>query len=131
MGGILFLCVANAARSQLAEAIARELAPEGVEVHSAGTAPGGLHPMAVRVLSERGLDAQGQRSKSVDEIPMDRIDTVVTLCAEEACPVWLGHARRLHWPLPDPAAHADEVERLAAFRSVRDELFSRIREHFE
>ena len=128
MSGVLFLCVANSARSQLGEALARELAPAGVEVFSAGSSPSRLNPAVVQVLAEIGLDAQGLRSKSVDEIPAERVGTVITLCAEEVCPAWLGEARRLHWPLPDPAAVEDETERLEAFRRVRDELRSRIRD---
>jgi len=125
--GILFLCVANSARSQMAEAIARALAPPGTRVWSAGSRPTRLRPEAMTVLREIGLDAAGQRAKAITEIPAAAVDTVVTLCAEEACPVWLGAAERFHWPLPDPAAlELSEAERLARFRAVRDELRRRI-----
>ncbi len=130
MKGLLFLCVANSARSQLAEALARRERP-GLKIWSAGSAPGRVNPLAVRVLSEIGIDASGQRAKGLDAVPADEVDTVVTLCAEEVCPVFPGNVRRLHWPLPDPAAAAgDEETRLAAFRAVRDELTARIRTLF-
>lgn len=126
--GVLFLCVANSARSQMAEGIVRALAPEGVLVMSAGSAPSHVNPLAIRVLAELGIDITAQRSKGVDEIPGDAVDAVVTLCAEEVCPTWLGRARRVHWGLPDPAGAAgDEDARLAAFRAVRDELARRLR----
>ncbi|WP_242393783.1 arsenate reductase ArsC [Anaeromyxobacter oryzisoli] len=124
---VLFLCVANSARSQMAEGIARALAPAGVKVSSAGSAPSHLNPLAVRALAEIGIDISGQRSKHVDEIPSDDVDVVVTLCAEEVCPVFLGRAVRVHWGLPDPAAAAGSEEaKLQAFRDVRDELRRRL-----
>jgi arsenate reductase len=124
---ILFLCVANSARSQLAEGLARRLAPPGVAIFSAGSEPGTLNPLAVRVLAEVGVDASAQHSKGLDAIPLDAIDLVVTLCAEEVCPLFPRPVRKLHWPLPDPArASGSEEQRLAAFRAVRDELSSRL-----
>ena len=124
---LLFLCVANSARSQMAEGIARSLAPPGVKVSSAGSAPSRLNPLAVRALAEVGIDISGQRSKSVDEIPPDGVEVVVTLCAEEVCPVFLGKALRVHWGLPDPAAAAgSDDQKLQAFRDVRDELRRRL-----
>jgi len=125
--GLLFLCVANSARSQMAEAIARSLAGAEVSVQSAGSEPSRVNPLAVRALAEIGLDASEQRSKSVDEIDRAAVSTVITLCAEEVCPVWLGDARRVHWPLPDPAGHDEsEAAVLERFRVVRDELRRRI-----
>jgi len=129
---VLFLCVANSARSQMAEGIARALAPAGVRISSAGSAPSSLNPLAVRALAEIGLDIGGQRSKSVNDVPADDVDAVITLCAEEVCPVFLGRAHRVHWGLPDPAgAGATEAERLQAFREVRDELRRRLAVVFE
>jgi len=125
--GLLFLCVANSARSQMAEGIARALAPQGTKVFSAGSRPTGVRPEAVEVLAEIGIDIASQRSKAVTEIPASEVDTVITLCNEEECPVFLGKARRLHWGLPDPAAKTDSKERLEAFRQVRDELLRRLR----
>ena len=125
--GVLFLCVANSARSQMAEGIARHLAGDRLRVQSAGSAPSRVNPLAVRALAEIGIDISRQRSKAVEEIDAATVDTVVTLCAEEVCPVYLGGARRLHWPLPDPAAHgASEEAALELFRSVRDALRRRI-----
>ena len=124
---ILFLCVANSARSQLAEGLARRLAPSGTRVYSAGSEPGTINPLAVRVLAEIGIDASAQRSKGLDAIPLDAIDLVVTLCAEEVCPLFPRPVRKLHWPLRDPAkATGTDDARLAAFRAVRDELATRL-----
>jgi arsenate reductase len=124
---LLFLCVANSARSQLAEGIARALAPASVKVSSAGSRPSQLNPLAVQALAEVGIDISRHASKSVDDIPPGDVDAVITLCAEEVCPAWLGRALRLHWGLPDPAhAGATDAERLQAFRDVRDELRRRL-----
>jgi len=126
-GHVLFLCVANSARSQMAEGIARSLAPERVKVSSAGSEPTSVRPQAVAVLAEIGIDILGQRSKGVDDVERP-VDAVITLCAEEVCPVWLGDAIRLHWGLPDPAAvSGSEEQKLQAFRTVRDELRRRLR----
>ena len=130
--GVLFLCVANSARSQLAEGIARALAPPGVTVWSAGSQPTRVRTEAVAALAEIGIDITAHRSKSVSEIPADQVDTVITLCGEEECPVFLGKARRLHWGLPDPAAvGGSEDERADAFRSTRDELRRRLEVMFD
>ena len=128
---VLFLCVANSARSQMAEGIARSLAPASMKISSAGSQPSKLNPFAVKALSEIGIDISGHRSKSVSDIPRDDVDAVITLCAEEVCPVWLGKATRLHWGLPDPVhAGATDAERLQAFRDVRDELRRRLEKVF-
>jgi protein-tyrosine-phosphatase/N-acetylglutamate synthase-like GNAT family acetyltransferase len=122
--GVLFLCVANSARSQMAEALARRLFGSVVPVQSAGSRPSVVNPHAVTALAEIGLGVLGQHSKSVDAIDPATVDTVVTLCAEEVCPLWLGAARRVHWPLPDPATPgADSAGR---FRAVRDEIERRL-----
>lgn len=123
---ILFLCVANSARSQMAEGIARDLAPAGVRVSSAGSEPATVRPQAVAALDEVGIDISGHRSKGAHDVARP-VDAVVTLCAEEVCPLWLGDARRVHWGLPDPAAAAGTPEeQLDAFRAVRDELRRRL-----
>ena len=125
--GILFLCVANSARSQIAEGIARSLASPDTKIWSAGSRPSNVRPEAIAVLKEIGIDISFARSKAVDQIPSAEVDTVITLCAEEECPLFLGTARRLHWGLPDPAAATGSGEEiLSAFRSVRDELSRRI-----
>lgn len=125
---ILFLCVANSARSQMAEGIARSLAPPGVIASSAGSSPASVRPEAIQVLREIGIDISGHRSKGLDSIDAGSVDAVITLCAEEICPTCLGKARRLHWGLPDPAAGTGTEEaRLRTFRSVRDELLRRLK----
>lgn len=125
--GVLFLCVANSARSQLAEGIARTLAPPGVTVWSAGSNPTRVRPEAIAALAEIGVDITSHRSKHVSDIPPDRVDLVVTLCAEEECPLFLGTARRVHWGLPDPAGvGGSDRDRAAAFRQTRDELRRRL-----
>jgi thioredoxin type arsenate reductase len=129
MKGILFLCVANSARSQIAEGLARSMVPPSIKVWSAGSRPTGVRPEAIAVLKEIGVDISQHRSKTVTEIPAAEVDTVITLCGEEECPLFLGQATRLHWGLPDPAAvHGSEKDRLNAFRDTRDELHRRIEE---
>ena len=129
--GLLFLCVANSARSQMAEGLARARFGESVNVQSAGSQPSRVNPLAIRVLAEIDIDITHHRSKSVTEIDPATVDVVVTLCAEEVCPVFLGKAKRLHWPLPDPAAaEGTGEERLARFRDVRDEIRSRLSDSF-
>ncbi len=127
---VVFLCVANSARSQLAEALARRIAPPGTMVLSAGSNPWRVHPMAVRVLDEVGIDISRARSKGIDEIHIERAGLVVTLCAEEVCPVVPGSVRRLHWPLPDPAEAWGEEEMLQRFRETRDLLTEKLGELF-
>lgn len=120
------MCVANSARSQMAEGLARQLFGDRVRVQSAGTRPSHVNPYAVEVMGELGIDLATHRSKSVDEIDPSTVDTVITLCAEEVCPVWLGDATRLHWPLPDPAGEGTPDELRARFRSARDEIRRRL-----
>ncbi len=131
---ILFLCVANSARSQMAEGIARTLAPRGIEVASAGSKPGRVHPLAITALREIGIDISAHRSKGIDTVPAERVRTVITLCAEEVCPVLLvprGVVEKLHWPHSDPAAAAgDDAAKLAKFREVRDRLRDALRRWF-
>jgi arsenate reductase len=125
---ILFLCVANSARSQMAEGLARKLFP-GLRIQSAGSRPSRVNPYAVEVLAEVGVNASAQTSKSVQGIDPASVDLVVTLCAEEVCPVFLGGAERLHWPIPDPASEDATVtsdQLLARFRSGRDEIQRRL-----
>ena len=136
---LLFLCVANSARSQMAEGIARRLAPAGVQVSSAGSEPSRVNPFAIRALSEIGIDASGHRSEGTDDVAagVERgdappVDAVITLCAEEVCPVWLHDAARAHWPHPDPAGVAgSDEEILGSFRQVRDELVRKLETLFE
>jgi arsenate reductase len=126
---VLFLCVANSARSQMAEGLARRLFGGAVRVQSAGSRPSRVNPFAIRALAELDIDIGDQRSKSVDEIAPDSVDLVVTLCAEEVCPAFLGEVRRLHWPLPDPDKKDEPLSddsRLAHFRAARDEIRRRL-----
>ena len=127
MKSILFLCVANSARSQMAEGLARARFGDRVRVQSAGSTPAGVNPIAIDVLAEIGIDITGQTSKSVDAIDPASVDTVVTLCAEEVCPAFLGHATRLYWPMPDPTAVAQELKP-QRFREVRDRIAARLPE---
>lgn len=121
--GLLFLCVANSARSQMAEGLARARFGQSVNVQSAGSRPSRVNPLAIRALAEIGIDITHHRSKAVSEIDPATVDFVVTLCVEEVCPVFPGKARRLHWPLPDPAAaEGTGEERLQKFREVRDAI---------
>jgi protein-tyrosine-phosphatase len=125
---LLFVCTGNSARSQLAEAIARELARGSVEVLSAGPQPTVVHPVALTVLKELGLPAAGLRSKSIEEI-RGRLDFVVTLCdvAREDCPPFAGGPELVHWSLPDPVRPgASSRDLLAVFRRTASELRLRI-----
>ncbi len=124
---VLFLCVANSARSQMAEGIARSLAPANVMISSAGSQPSRVNPLAIRALDEIGIDIRSHSSKRIDSVSPAGVDAVITLCAEEVCPVFLGKAHRVHWGLPDPAgAGKTDEEQLQAFRNVRDELRRRL-----
>jgi arsenate reductase len=124
---LLFLCVANSARSQMAEGLARASAPPGWRVLSAGSNPGTLNALAVTALGEVGVDISHHQSKGLDAVPYATADVVITLCAEQVCPAAPGIGKKLHWPLPDPAQFTGtEQERLVAFRKVRDELARRV-----
>ena len=126
---VLFLCVANSARSQMAEGLARDVFGPGVRVQSARSAPSRVNPYAVRAMAELGLDLSGHRSKSVETIDPGSVDLVITLCAEEVCPVFLSKAERLHWPLQDPDRKHEDLDdetRLQHFRVARDEIRRRL-----
>ena len=128
---LLFLCVANSARSQMAEGLGRALAPQGTRVMSAGSEPTQVRPQAIEALREIGLDIQSHTSKSIDEVPINNMDLVITLCADEVCPILPTTVRYLHWPLPDPAGAGNTPEEeLEAFRRVRDELKARLQRLF-
>ena len=139
MKHILFLCVANSARSQMAEGLARKILGGQAEVSSAGSEPASVNPHAIEAMAKIGIDITGQFSKSVDTIDLSSLDLVVTLCAEEVCPVLPGHVRLPHWPIADPAtedhgvedaaaqnAVEDPAERLARFRLARDLIQEKI-----
>jgi arsenate reductase len=126
---VLFLCTGNSCRSQIAEAIINSRLNDRWEAFSAGSKPVGyVHPLAIKALSEIGIKHKS-RSKSIDEFRNMQFDLVVTLCAdaEDECPVWLGKGKQIHIPFSDPAkASGSEVERLEAFRAVRDGIASAV-----
>ena len=122
---ILFMCVANSARSQMAEGLAREIFGDRAVVQSAGSHPSRVNPYAIDVMREIGIELSCHTSKSVDAIDPDSVDTVITLCAEAVCPVFLGRAERHHWPIPDPASPDTTIPRdemLRRFRTARDTI---------
>jgi thioredoxin type arsenate reductase len=125
----LFLCTGNSARSQIAEALAERLGGGAVQARSAGSHPKPLHPNAVRVMAERGIDIAERRSKHLDEFVGRRFDYVVSLCdrVREVCPEFPGHPDLIHWSIPDPAREGDDDEQTyAAFERTTDELGTRI-----
>jgi protein-tyrosine-phosphatase/catechol 2,3-dioxygenase-like lactoylglutathione lyase family enzyme len=126
---ILFLCVANSARSQMAEGLARKLFGSRLAVESAGSEPATVNPYAIEVMREVGVDLTTHHSKSVHTIDAATVGTVITLCAEEVCPVFLGQTRRLHWPTQDPASKDPSIPReemLTRFRTARDQIQARL-----
>lgn len=126
---ILFLCVANSARSQMAEGLARKLFGARVAVESAGSEPSTVNPYAIEVMREVGVDLTTHRSTSVQTVDPATVATVITLCAEEVCPAFLGQVRRLHWPIADPASPDPSIPReemLARFRAARDQIQGRL-----
>jgi arsenate reductase len=127
---ILFMCVANSSRSQLAEGLARAMFGSRAEIESAGSQPSKVNPVAIRVLSEDGIDISKHFSKSIDELSpgfLANLDYVITLCVEEVCPLLVSKAKKIHWPLPDPAIKgASDLELLGKFRTTRCELKKRL-----
>lgn len=126
---ILFLCVANSARSQMAEGLARAVFGDRATINSAGSAPSQVNPVAVEVMTEGGIDISSQQSTSVSEIDTSSVDLVITLCAEEVCPILPGNVKRLHWPIADPASNAPSLtgdELLGRFRTARDQIKARV-----
>ena len=126
---ILFVCVANSARSQMAQALASQRFGPEVRVQSAGSKPSRVNPFAIRALQAVGINSDGLSSKNIDSIDPDSVDLVIALCAEEVCPVFLGHARRISWAMPDPDRPSETLtddERLAHFEATRDAIAQRI-----
>ena len=127
---VLFLCTGNSCRSQMAEGILRHLAGDDVVAASAGTQPKPVHPLAVQVMREAGMDISRQRSKGLESVGGQSWDFVITVCdrAKESCPVFPGETERNHWGFDDPAeAQGSEEQRLRVFRRVRDEILARLR----
>ena len=127
---VLFLCTGNSCRSQMAEGWVNSLLKERWEAHSAGTSPAErVHPLAVRVMAEVGIDLSGRSPQRVDRFVREPWDLVVTVCdsAKETCPFFPGHVERRHISFSDPAsAQGDEDDRLAVFRRVRDDIRARL-----
>ena len=120
---VLFVCVANSCRSQMAEAIAKSVVGERWEVWSAGSQPGGrVHPVAIQMMKELGLDLTSHYSKGVDQIPSRRWDYVVTMGCGDACPSVPG-SRRLDWEIPDPIGLP-----VAETRRIRDQIAELVRQ---
>lgn len=129
---ILFMCVANSARSQMAEGLARKLYGNNAKVESAGSEPSKVNPFALKAMEEIGIDISSHYSKSYDELKpgfIVQLDYVITLCAEEVCPSMVTpKAKKLHWPLPDPAGKGgSDEEQLGRFRETRDALTARLK----
>jgi arsenate reductase len=126
---ILFLCTHNSARSQMAEGLLRALGGDRFAAFSAGTEATRVRPLAIRAMREIGIDIAGQESKTLDRYLGESFDAVITVCdaANEACPVFPGAARRLHWSFDDPSqATGTEAEQRAVYRRVRDAIRARI-----
>lgn len=131
---VLFVCTGNSARSQMAEAFARHYGAGHVEASSAGTDPKGLHPLTVKVMTERGIDVSRQSSKSLTDAMLREADYVITVCghADEHCPTLPPRVQKFHWAIEDPAIMGvrESEEALAAFRQARDEIERRVREFY-
>ena len=131
---ILFLCVANSARSQLAEGLAKSIFSTKAMIESAGSEPSGnVQPWAIEVLKENGIDISKNFSKSYEQLNpefIDNLDYVITLCVEEVCPMMVSNATRLHWPINDPAK-VPENQKQQAFRQARDEIKSKLLQFFK
>jgi arsenate reductase len=123
---VLILCTGNSCRSHLAEGFLKAAAGDILDVQSAGSKPAGhVHPMAIRVMQEAGIDISQHRSKHLGEFLDKKVETVITVCgnADQVCPIFPGQVNRHHWPFYDPAkAEGTDEEVLAVFRSVRDEI---------
>lgn len=127
--GVLILCTGNSARSQMAEGLLRHHGGTRYRVFSAGTHPSVVNPLAIEAMREIGIDIRSHSSKSVDEFAGKEFDYIITVCdnANENCPVFPGHATRIHWSFDDPAASdGTQEEKLAVFRRVRDEIAIRL-----
>lgn len=131
---VISLCTGNSARSQMAEGLMNHLSHEEWKVRSAGIFPSYVHPLAIRVMEEIGIDISQQTSKPMNQFLNEVFDYIITLCDEAAqsCPTFPGQGKRLHWSFQDPAAAIGTIEeRLAVFRRVRDEIRTKIEEFLE
>lgn len=126
---VLFLCTGNSTRSQIAEALLRQLAGGAIDAHSAGSHPKSVHPNAVRVMRERGIDISAKRSQPLSRFAGRRFDYVVTLCdrVREVCPEFPGDPERIHWSIADPALEGDtNEESYPAFQRTAAEIENRV-----
>ena len=126
---VLFLCTHNSARSQMAEGMLRTYGAGRFEAFSAGTEATHVRPLAIRAMAELGIDISAQESKTLDRYVGQPFDAVITVCdqANEACPVFIGARKRLHWSFPDPSkAQGTEEQQLGVYRQVRDAIRERI-----
>lgn len=131
---ILFLCIANSARSQMAEGIARQVFGKRARIESAGSIPHKVSQLATRVLQEIGIDISHHYSKSTLELDhafVKALDYAILLCQDDICPTVPARATRLYWALPDPTAIGSEDVQLARFRDIRDILMQEIRSLYE
>jgi len=131
---VMFLCTANSCRSQMAEGFARELGKGLIEAYSAGLLHAGVHPRAIAVMEEAGIDISKQQSKEIDEDLLRKMDVVITLCtnAEAACPWTPPEIRRIHWPIKDPVGTVGSEEKIMKeFRRARDEIRDKVLEFIE
>lgn len=124
---IIFICTGNACRSQMAEGFAKRML-KGWRVFSAGTIASGVHETAISVMGEADIDITGQHSKTLDEVPVDEIDYVVTLCgdARDRCPVFPKAVKNEHWPIEDPIYATGTPSEVAEFRKARDDIKARM-----
>ena len=123
--GILFLCTGNSCRSQMAEGFARNILLEDVKIFSTGTDQNEIHPVAIKVMQEVGIDISEQKSKNLWENPVDKISIVVTLCgdAAERCPIFPGEVKKINWILKNPVkTTGNEEEIINEFRKIRDKI---------
>lgn len=128
---VLFLCYHNSARSPIAEGLLKNLAGDRFDVYSAGIEPTEVHPLAVQVMGEIGIDISNQSSKPASSLLNEHFGYIITVCddAKEKCPTFPGVAIRLHWPFEDPArASGNEKEKLVVFRRIRDQIKQKIEE---
>lgn len=126
---VLFLCTGNSARSQMAEGLLRSVGGDDFEVHSAGTEPKGLNPLAVAAMREIGIDISGHQSKPLERFFGQQFDFIITVCdrARDNCPTFPGDNQRIHWGFEDPAAVENQAMQVAVFRRVRNEISERLR----
>jgi arsenate reductase len=125
---ILFLCMENRARSQMAEGLARHFVGHQNDFFSAGSKPSDrIHPMAIAVMAEIGIDITGQKTKSLLEVDPTKMDLIITLCNESECPTLPPHIKHEHWETPDPAKESEHpTDQIKKFRKIRDAIRQRV-----